>query len=58
MYKIRLLLGLLTAIAFAPWAMPAVADPPKDYDFVSYDEGLRLAAKESKPIFVYFGRYG
>jgi len=58
MHHARLLLGLFIAIAFGPWITPAIADPPKDYDFVSYDEGLRLAAKESKPIFVYFGRYG
>jgi thioredoxin-related protein len=36
----------------------AFADPPPNYDFVSYDEGLRRAAKEGKPIFLYFGRYG
>lgn len=36
----------------------AYGDAPPNYPFVSYDEALRVAAKESKPIFVYFGRYG
>ncbi len=39
-------------------AFPALADPPHDYEFVTYDQGLRLAEKENKPIFLYFGRYG
>lgn len=37
---------------------PIRADAPGDYPFLTFDEGLRRAAKESKPIFVYFGRYG
>lgn len=36
----------------------AFADPPPNYPFVSYDEGLRQAARLNKPIFLYFGRYG
>ncbi len=34
------------------------ADPPDNYPFVSYDEGLRLAQKTQKHVFVYFGRHG
>lgn len=34
------------------------ADAPADYPFVTFDEGLKRGAAESKPIFVYFGRYG
>ncbi len=34
------------------------AEPPPGYQFVRYDDGLRLAQKEQRPIFVYFGRYG
>lgn len=40
------------------WQHPALGDAPAGYTFVSYDEGLRRAIKESKPMFVYFGRYG
>lgn len=36
----------------------ALADPPKDYPFVSFDAGLRLAKEQHKPVFVYFGRFG
>lgn len=35
-----------------------LADPPPGYPFVSYDQGLRLAREQGKPIFLYFGRYG
>lgn len=34
------------------------ADPPPNYPFKSYDEGLRAAAQSHKPIFLYFGRLG
>jgi thioredoxin-related protein len=34
------------------------ADPPPDYPFVSFDQGLALAQQFGKPIFLYFGRYG
>ena len=51
--------ALITATFLAlTWQYQALADPPPDYAFVSFDEGLRRAAKESKPVFVYFGRYG
>lgn len=55
----RRTLALLAALlAFPIGQHQALADPPPDYAFVSFDEGLRRAAKESKPVFVYFGRYG
>lgn len=38
--------------------VPAQANPPKGYPFVSYDVGLRQARAEHKKIFLYFGRYG
>ena len=34
------------------------ADPPENYPFVAFDEGLKRARADSKPIFLYFGRYG
>jgi thioredoxin-related protein len=36
----------------------ALAEPPKDYPFLSFDRGLRLAQEQHKPVFVYFGRFG
>ena len=37
---------------------PLLADPPADYPFVDFDEGLRQAQAEGKKVFLYFGRYG
>jgi thioredoxin-related protein len=48
---------LISALLFS-LALAAVADPPPDYPFVSYDQGLKLAKETGKPIFLYFGRYG
>lgn len=39
-------------------ALTAFAEPPPDYPFVAYDQGLKLAQETGKPIFLYFGRYG
>jgi thioredoxin-related protein len=39
-------------------AGPLSADAPDGYPFVSYDEGLRLAAEQERHVFMYFGRYG
>ena len=39
-------------------ASVAFAEPPKDYPFVSFDQGLRLAREQNRPIFLYFGRFG
>ena len=36
----------------------ALADPPPKYPFHTFDEGLRLARQQNKPLFVYFGRLG
>jgi thioredoxin-related protein len=36
----------------------AFADPPEGYPFLTYDQGLKTAKAENKPIFLYFGRYG
>lgn len=51
------LIGILLA-ASGLWATTALADPPPDYPFVSYDAGLKTARASGKPIFLYFGRYG
>lgn len=51
-------LGWVLLFAGLGSGMPALADPPSDYSFVSYDEGLRQARQQGKPIFLYFGRYG
>lgn len=34
------------------------AAPPQDYQFLPLGKALRLAADESKPVLLYFGRYG
>lgn len=47
------LAAILCSLTFA-----AFADPPPDYPFVSYDQGLKLARETGKPVFLYFGRYG
>lgn len=39
-------------------SLSALADAPQGYPFLSYDEAMRQAQTEDKPIFVYFGRYG
>ena len=50
----------LIVVLFALFLIPSIvwAEPPAGYAFVSYNNGLRLAQQEHKPIFVYFGRYG
>jgi thioredoxin-related protein len=59
MTRLKIFALLCTTLATPlAWHNPAFADPPPNYDFVSYDEGLRRAAKAGKPIFLYFGRYG
>jgi thioredoxin-related protein len=51
---------LITAVLAAAslWAGSALADPPKGYNFVDFDAGLKTAKSSGKPIFMYFGRYG
>lgn len=49
------------AIGLAIWLLhsaSALADPPKHYPFVAYDEALRVSKRDNKPMFVYFGRFG
>ncbi len=36
----------------------ALAAPPEQYDFVSFDQALKQADDDNKPMFLYFGRYG
>ena len=44
---------LALCFSFAAWA-----DPPAAYPFVGHDAGLTRAKAETKPILLYFGRYG
>jgi thioredoxin-related protein len=53
MRVLPLLAAALLCIAHAVYA-----DPPSGYDFLSYDEGARLAGQQQKRLFVYFGRHG
>lgn len=48
----------LVVVALLSLSAPAQADPPENYPFVAYDEGLRLARQQKKKIFLYFGREG
>lgn len=52
--------SLAATLLFLLFVSPGAvfADAPNDYPFVSFDEGLRLARAQAKPLFVYFGRYG
>jgi len=36
----------------------ALAEPPEQYNFVSFDQALQQAVDENKPMLLYFGRYG
>jgi thioredoxin-related protein len=37
---------------------PVLAVPPEQYNFLPFDEALKQAAHDNKPLFLYFGRYG
>jgi thioredoxin-related protein len=56
--NLRLLVQGLVLYLAAGFAPALQADPPENYPFVAFDEGLKRARTESKPIFLYFGRYG
>jgi len=36
----------------------ALAAPPDQYNFLPFDQALKQAALDNKPLFLYFGRYG
>jgi thioredoxin-related protein len=51
--------GRLLCLLALCLVLPARADPPQGgYPFVAYDEGLERAQRDSKRIFLYFGRLG
>jgi len=45
-----LLLAIISGYSFS--------DEPKGYPFYSFDQAMQQARETSKPVFVYFGRYG
>jgi thioredoxin-related protein len=53
MMKRQLIFVLLTLVCLA-----AEAEPPAGYPFLAFDEAMREAEQQGKPLFVYFGRYG
>ncbi len=53
--KIRL---LLIPVILLLSMTKAYCDPPAGYNFVGYDEGIRMAKASNKNIFLYYGRYG
>lgn len=50
--------NLIAILILLSTVNPVWAEPPKDYPFVGYDEGMSLAKKQNKKAFLYFGRYG
>ena len=48
----------LFALSIILLPLLAWGEPPQDYPFVAYDQGLKAAQASGKPIFLYFGRYG
>lgn len=55
---VRPLFSLATLLLGLGLALGAYADPPENYPFLSYDEGLKQARTQGKHIFLYFGRLG
>ena len=53
----RLVRTALLAFALV-LAGPAPAEPPEDWTFLGFDEAMRRAQAENRPIFLYFGRQG
>lgn len=55
---VRPLSRLATLLLGLGLALGAYADPPENYPFLAYDEGLKQAHASGKHIFLYFGRLG
>jgi hypothetical protein len=53
----RYLIFILVSLFFLQ-AADVLADPPNNYPFMRYDEGVRLAQAQKRPIFIYYGRFG
>ena len=53
MMKRQLIFVLLTLVC-----LTAEAEPPAGYPFLAFDEAMREAEQQGKPLFVYFGRHG
>jgi thioredoxin-related protein len=56
-YRKTCLLMAVVAATLSPFKT-TLAEPPPGYHFVRYDEGMRQAQADNRPVFVYFGRYG
>ncbi len=52
------MLRFVLILSFAFVLTPAMADAPRGYPFLSFDQAMQQAHSKNKPIFVYFGRYG
>ena len=52
------MLQVFAAFLFSLASLPALADAPQGYPFLSFDEAMIQAQSDNKPVFVYFGRYG
>lgn len=49
---------MMLLLVFMLGSTGVMAEPPINYPFIAFDEGLRLAKENNKPLFVYFGRFG
>lgn len=49
---------IFALLLFFCFSLPALADAPKGYPFLPFDEAMQQAQSSNKPLFVYFGRYG
>ncbi|MEW8192631.1 MAG: thioredoxin fold domain-containing protein [Candidatus Thiodiazotropha sp.] len=52
--------GLVFSLLVVSLLLPATssADAPEDYPFLPFDQAMAQSKRESKPLFVYFGRNG
>jgi thioredoxin-related protein len=50
--------SLLLLLFFLGLTAPLLAEPPENYPFIRYDEGLQQAKAQNRYIFLYFGRFG
>ena len=53
--RFPLLVGLAWLLSVAG---PAFAGPPQGWDFIPLDKALKVAAREQRRVFLYFGRHG
>lgn len=48
----------ITTLLLLLFSTTITAQPPEGYPFLAFDQAMRDATQQQKPLFVYFGRYG